>query len=525
MIIRLRGGFVTFENTTNGFVNLDRLFAPASIAVVGVSTAGAGASTEKVGFGAGILRSLLAFGYDGKLYPVNNRGGSFEGMTVFSSVEAIPCFVDFAIIAVPADQVPSTVEACRKKGAVGAEVLSAGFKETGTPEGIALEKELQKVARRGIRVIGPNCFGIYCPKSGLTILPGPDLSREPGGVAFLSQSGGLSVDFAYTGQWRGIRFSKVVSFGNGCDLRETEMLDYLRRDPETKVVCMYVEGVTDGRKFFSVLKETVRQKPVIVVKGGLSDSGSRAVASHTASLGGQRVIWEAILRQCHAIQVDDLTEMSDAALAFSILPAREYRGCCVAGAGGALAIAAADAAETFGLTVPRLREELQSVILDILPKPGSCAVNPIDLANPFVTPRVIREILLRAAQDENVDILILVQLFHYYKAQQHVMGAASIRKFIPVQLLVTVCREVMEIGKKPVVLVLPDSRQEEDSIELESVIREARRIFIESGMAVFTDMKNALRAIALVSRYSKRRAEQPLLKIRERPSFQSALTP
>jgi acyl-CoA synthetase (NDP forming) len=188
------------------------MFAPASVAIVGVSS-------EGFGFGRGIFISHLAIGYEGKLYPVNKRGGSIEGMTIYPSVEAIPDNIDFAIIAVPAHLVSSALEACRKKGAVGAEILSSGFREIGTSEGIALEEELQIIARRGIRVLGPNCFGIYCPKSGLTMLPGPDLSREPGGVALLSQSGGLSVDFGYTGKWRGIRFSKVVSFGNGCDLR------------------------------------------------------------------------------------------------------------------------------------------------------------------------------------------------------------------------------------------------------------------------------------------------------------------
>jgi acyl-CoA synthetase (NDP forming) len=489
---------VVTQKALEGFENLDRMFAPASIAIVGVSS-------EGFGFGRGIFISHLAIGYEGKLYPVNKRGGSIEGMTIYPSVEDIPDNIDFAIIAVPARLVPSALEACRKKGAVGAEVLSSGFREIGTPEGIALEEELQIVAKRGIRVLGPNCFGIYCPKSGLTMLPGPDLSRKPGGVALLSQSGGLSVDFAYTGKWRGIRFSKVVSFGNGCDLRETEMLRYLCHDPETKVICMYVEGVSDGRDFLAALKETAREKPVVVIKGGLSDSGSRAAASHTASLGGQRAIWEAVLRQSNATQVENLEELSDAALTFSLLPAGEYVGCSIVGGGGALGIAAADAAESLGLTVPRLREDLQAAILDILPKPGSSAANPIDIANPFVKPEHIREILLFASQDENIDVHIVIQLLYHYKSVQLAMGVGNIRDITPYRELASACREVMDTGKKPVMLVLLNIRQDEDDIEIEEMIRETRRLFTEAGMPVFDDIKNALRAVAAVSSYYRRR--------------------
>ena len=477
---------------------LDKMFHPSSLAIVGVAA-------EGFGFGRGILLSHLAIGYTGKIYPVNKNGGSIRGMKIYPSIESIPDKIDFAIIAVPAKHVSSALEACRIKGAVAAEVISSGFSETGNSEGAALEEDLKNAARKGIRVLGPNCFGIYCPKSGLTMLPGPDLSREPGGVALLSQSGGLSIDFGFIGKWRGIRFSKVVSFGNGCDLRETEMLRYLCQDPETKVICMYVEGVSDGREFFVALREAAREKPVIVIKGGLSTAGSRAVASHTASLGGQRMIWESALTQCNATQVENLEEMSDAALAFSLLPPREYRSCSIIGGGGALGIAAADAAESFGIIVPRLREDLQAAILNVLPKPGSSAINPIDIANPYVQPEHIREILMNASQDENIDFHIVIQLLYHYKSVQLAMGVESIRDIAPYRKLAETSHEVMVTGKKPVILVLPNIRRGEEDIEIEAMNRETRRLFTDAGMPVFDDVKNALRAVSSVSRYWRRR--------------------
>lgn len=491
------------QNELAQFKNLDRLFNPSSIAVVGVSASAAGAS-----FGRNVLLSHIEIGYEGKLYPVNKSGGTIAGLPIYPSVDDIPENIDFAIIAVPAPFVPGVIEACRKKGAAGVAVLASGFRETGTPEGIALEEEIKAIAKKGIRVLGPNCFGIYCPKSGQTLLPGPDLSREPGSVAFLSQSGGHSIDVGHIGKWRGVKFSKVVSFGNGCDLRETEMLRYLLHDRDTKVICTYIEGVAEGREFFSALKETAREKPVIVIKGGISESGSRAAASHTASLSGQRGIWEAALRQCNAVQVENIEEMMDAALAFSLLPERAYRGCTVTGGGGALGIAAADVAESFGLTIPRLRKDLQASIMEMLPKPGSSAANPIDIANPHVPPKVIKEALICASDDENVDIHIVISLLYHLKQLKFHLGAKAMRAVSPHLALVEACREAMEKSKKPVVLILPNHKQEEDCWEIEEIIRETRRLFLEAGMPVYDDVKNALRAIAAVSTYCRRRKTQ-----------------
>ncbi|MBP7737919.1 MAG: acetate--CoA ligase family protein [Spirochaetes bacterium] len=486
------------RNEPNTHEQLDRMFSPKSIAVVGVASGG-------FSFGRMILRSHLVIGYEGTLYPVNKRGIVTEGLNSYPTIEDIPGTIDFAIIAVPARDVPAAVESCRRKGAAGVEILSSGFKEIGTPEGAALEEELRAIAARGIRVLGPNCFGIYCPKSGQTLMPGPNLSREPGGVAFLSQSGGHAVDLSLMGTWRGVRFSKVVSFGNGCDLRETEMLRYLTGDADTKVIGLYLEGVDDGPGFLSALEAAGREKPVLVIKGGLSDSGSRAAASHTASMGGKKNIWEAALRQCNALQVESIEEMADASLAFSMVPARSYHGCTIVGGGGALGIAAADAAEFYGLIIPPLREDLKASILELLPKPGSSAANPIDVANPFVPPKDIREILLHASKDENIDIHILVLLIYHFKAQKDVMGVKNIKDFVPAAELAGVCREVREITGKPVVLVMPNYRQEVDALDLEEIARETRSVFLDAGIPVYDDVKNALRAIASVSKYHRRK--------------------
>lgn len=480
------------------FKDFNRIFNPERIAVIGVSK-------EGFGFGRGILISLKSIGFEGEIYPVNPSGGEVLDMKLYRSVDEIPVNIDFAIIAVPAKAVPEALEACLKKGAAGAEILSAGFGEAGTPEGDALDKQIREISAKGLRLIGPNCFGIYCPKSGLTMLPGPDLSRETGPVALLAQSGGISIDFAYLGKWRGVKFSKMLSFGNGCDLRETEMLEYLRHDPETQVICMYMEGVEEGRKFLDELTLTAMEKPVIIMKGGLSKSGGRAVSSHTASMGGSRKIWEAALRQCNAIQVENLQEMCDAALAFSLLPPQTYKGMTIIGGGGAIGINAADTAEKLGLEISPLRKDLQDKIRPLLPQPGSSPVNPIDVANPFVPPDALGKAMAIASEDENIQIHVMVQLLASYNAVANSVGAKNVRDLVPVQPLADCSAKAVKDGGKPMVMVLPNQKQEPEMIEIEKAIREAREKLLAAGIPVFERLKDALKAIVAVSVYYERK--------------------
>ncbi|MCP4134813.1 MAG: hypothetical protein GY754_27815 [bacterium] len=482
------------------FQDFKRIFEPKKVAIVGVAA-------EGFNFGKGILLSLQTIGFNGEIYPVNPRGGTVAGLPIYETIEEIPGDIDFAIIAVPAKHVPGAVESCRKKGAAGVEILSSGFKEVGTDEGALLEEQIRESAAKGIRVIGPNCFGIYSPRAGLTLLPGPDLSRETGPVAFVSQSGGMSIDFADIGLWKGIRFSKIISFGNGADLRETELLEYLGTDEDTKIISMYIEGVENGRKFFNTLKDVAAKKPVIIFKGGLSDAGRRAVASHTASMGGQRIIWESLIRQCNAIQVTDLREMSDTSLALSYIPEGVYKGLSIVGGGGALGVAAADLAESYGMFIPVLEQELQDAIFELLPKPGSSATNPVDIANPYAPPKLLKETLVHAAKDKNVDIQVVTQLFFHYKALAVMLGADSIQMVTPYKELVDAVSEAQKETGKPIVMVLPQYKQELESIEVETITREARKLFLEKGIPVFDEMKDALKALGNVTKYyEKKRA-------------------
>ncbi|MBN1381089.1 MAG: CoA-binding protein [Deltaproteobacteria bacterium] len=482
--------------STQDLANFEKIFHPQRVAIVGVSA-------EGFGFGSNTMMALQTFGFKGEIFPVNPKGGTIRDLKIYPRIEDIPGEIDFGIIAVQAPLVPKALEDLRKKGAVGAEILSAGFKELATEQGRALEDDVKRVAKTGIRVIGPNCFGIYCPKSGLTLPPGSEYCNEPGTIAFLAQSGGMANDFIKAGKWLGLRFSKVVSFGNGADLREAELLQYLAQDPDTKVICMYIEGVGDGTAFFNTLKKTAMKKPVIIYKGGLSEAGNRAVASHTASMGGSRMIWESVLSQANAVKVANSWEMSQAALAFTLLPERSFKGITVAGGGGALGVTACDTAEALGIHLPMLKKETQEKILSVLPKPGSSALNPIDVANPGVPPEILREVLFSAAEEESVDLQILIQLLYQYKAFRR--GGMPMKEATPYVGIAEMSEEIREKTGKPVVLVLPNNVQGEEDIDIEEVRRAARTLFLEKKILPFENLPDAFTAISRVNRYYERR--------------------
>jgi acyl-CoA synthetase (NDP forming) len=485
------------KNCDTIIADYERIFHPQKLAIVGVSE-------EGTGFGSGMFNALQAMGFEGEIFPVNPKGGEFSGTDIYRQIEDIPVRLDFAIICVTAKAVPDVLEACRKNGAAGAEILSAGFSELGTAEGIELEKKIRQIAAKGIRVVGPNCFGIYCPRSRLTLLPGPDLSRRSGPVAFLSQSGGMAIDFAHKGKWMGIGFSKVVSFGNGADLRETELLRYLARDPETRIITMYIEGIKDGDSFFREIKAASYSKPVIVCKGGLSPAGQRMVVSHTASMGGSRVIWQSVLTQVNAIQVQDLEELVEASLAFSLLPEKVFKAISVV---GALGVTACDAAEAFGIEIPPLSADLQTRIGELLPKPGSSALNPIDVANPFVSPKVLKEILRNTAQDDRIDLQIIISLLYHYKTIARALGK-PVAEVAPYRELAETIRDVMKETGKPIVVVLANPKRGVDDLDIIEMLALARREFLDRGLPVFDELHEAIRAIGHVnSYYGRRKAE------------------
>ncbi len=279
-----------------GYLSLDYLFHPRSVAIIGVSR-----DSTQYSPGRAFMQSLLGSGFKGKVYPVNPSGGEAFGLKIYPSVKDIPDRVDYVIAAIPARYTPQLVADCATKGVRAIHFFTSGFSEIEGDEGKRLESDMLTVARQsGIRILGPNWMGFYCPETGLTFAF--NFPKQTGPLGIIAQSGGNSIYCVNEAATRSIYFSKVISYGNASDLNESDFLEYLTYDPETKIIAAYIEGVRDGSRFVRVLERAARLKPVIIFKAGTTETGTRAAAAHTSSMGGSRRIWESQLKQAGAIQ-------------------------------------------------------------------------------------------------------------------------------------------------------------------------------------------------------------------------------
>ena len=471
------------------------IFYPKTHAVIG-------ASSDARKFGGRVLQVSLTFGYSGRLYPVNPQESEVQGMKTYASVKDIPGSIDFASIAVPAQAVPGVVQECLEKGVKGVQVLSAGFSELGE-EGARLEKELSEIAARGIRIVGPNCFGVYSPDGGITILPGATLPKESGPVGFISQSGGYAIRVPRRAEGLGIKYSKVVSYGNACDINECDLIEYFYQDPKTEIITGYLEGVKDGRRLFKLLQEVCRKKPVILWKGGLTEGGARAAQSHTASMGGEEQVWEALFRQTGAIRVTGLEELLDTTLAFIHLEPQAGRRVCPVGGGGGIGVAATDSCERMGLSVPVFPAELQKKLLSILPAAGASARNPVDVANPGPPPQMLRAVMETVATEADIDIIIVDELGMTMVVPP---GSGPMRPPGMAREMVQVPVDIRNRYGKPVVIVLPVEGTGTAMLETEDARRQVCDYYLEQGLPVYLTLERAARALVSFTGYHRRNA-------------------
>lgn len=349
---------------------LEEFFHPKSIAIAGVS---ADPRTQ----GNAYLRELLAFNFKGAIYPLHPKITEILGLKVYQNLNDVPGQVDMVISCIPAQALPQLLDECVSKGVKLLHLYTARLSETGLEEKQVLQNELVKRARESrIRILGPNCMGLFYAREGLSFLF--SFPKETGKIGFFSQSGGNSAELLYRGAGRGLTFSKVISYGNGADLNETDFLHYFADDPQTEVIAGYIEGIKDGPKFIQALKKAASHKPTIILKAGRTAAGTRAVSSHTASLAGSNVIWDGLCQQTGTIRVFSMEELSDVLLAFNFLAPSKSRHTLVMGGGGGSSVAASDACEEAGLIVPALPEELRQQIRGFAPEVWALINNPID---------------------------------------------------------------------------------------------------------------------------------------------------
>jgi acyl-CoA synthetase (NDP forming) len=374
------------------------------------------------------LRALLTPGFRGRIYPVNPNAQEILGLRCYPSVSSLPEVVDLAIIVASTSLAAAVVKECAEKGVKAAVLFTAGFDELGTREGRERGAELMAAARGGrLRLVGPNCMGVYVPKSGLGSFP--DMPSEQGPIAFVSQSGSLSNRLVWSGAERGLAFSKVVSVGNQADLETSDFLEYLAEDPETEIVAAYVEGAKEGRRLWRAMSAAGRHKKLVVWKVGRTRGGARAANSHTGALAGEAEVWSGMLRQAGAIQVRDLEELLD------ILVALRYLGrptggrmAIVTGPGGP-AVSAADACEEAGLALADLAEATRTRLRRVVASAGTSVRNPVDIGLQLADAAAMyRDALAAAIDDPGVDAAVVIGSSAQDEGwQEHVeaMGALS----------------------------------------------------------------------------------------------------
>ena len=360
------------KNPNNVVETIDNIFHPRSIAVVG-------ASQDINSYGYQYLFLLVNLGYRGRIYPVHRRGKEILGLRIYPSLEEIPGDVDYVICCINAKWVLELLQQCARKKVKAVHLFTAKFSETGDEKARELEEKIKNKARElGIRLIGPNSMGIYHPREGIAF--NHDLCREPGSVGAIVQSGGLAGEIVRHAALRGVRFSKVVSYGNAADLNETDFLEYFLGDRETEIILMYIEGIKNGRNFFETLRRVTRTKPVIILKGGRSKAGSRSVASHTASIAGSMDTWEVLFRQTKAIQAKSLNELLDLSVAFYLLPEITGKRVGIAGGGGGKSILLSDEFAEAGLDLIPFPQKVADFLESKVPRITKWLVNPVDIS-------------------------------------------------------------------------------------------------------------------------------------------------
>ena len=425
------------ENVRTGKLTkqLRKVFYPGSVAVVGVSS-------RMDNPGTMLLRATVDMGFEGPLYPVNPKHEEILGLKCYPAIKEIPLPPDLVILAIPPDAVPSLIAEC-VESEVGACVIStAGFSESGSSEGAALEQEILRAIKDSpLRLVGPNCLGIYSSSGKVALFGG--MRPGEGKVSCVSQSGSIGSMLYLLGAERAVSFSKIVSSGNELDLNCADYLEYFAGDPDTEMIVAYLEEVRDARRFLEIASSIKGKKPLLVWKAGLTERGRSAAASHTGAVAGSEEIWRAVAKQAGIVMIDDLADAAETMATFCHLPRPKGARVCVISPPGGIAVNSADAAEKNGLTLPPLSESTVERLGHILPREGTSFANPVDMGFGAVVPGNLREVIRTAASDENVDMLMVVGGAPAYRK-----GDLGLLKMHTAEI-----KEAFQAVEKPVVVI------------------------------------------------------------------------
>jgi len=467
------------------------IFYPESIAVVGASS-----SPGRVG--GTYIQRLISEGFKGKIFPVNPRGGEILGLKTYPDLKSIPDQVDYVIVCVPKESVFGVLDDCAMKGIKVVQFFTAGFRETGDKEGLIIEEQMVAKARQGgFRILGPNCAGVACPAHHRAWGPTPStLGVEDGPVAFISHSSGLVGSVTEAGSPRGIKFSKLAGLGNCCDLNELDFLEYVGTDPDTTIIGIYFEGTKNGRNLFKLLNTIARVKPLVVLKGGQTEAGAQAAASHTGSVAGAVNIWEVAVKQARAIYVRNLEELVDTLLAFQYLSPFSGDGVAIlAGVfvpGGGASVTLADECVSQGFRVSPFHQEIRGRLRAMLGSVGNILRNPLDMGMGFSGSRweILAQTLEAVNDDPGVDVIMI----NLWLSRLH-------STFSPEEMgkILACLKDFRNNHTKPLIVI---SRSGEGEGKRSADIK----VLAEAGIPTYDSVVRAAKALAHVREYFKERA-------------------
>lgn len=454
-------------------INLNNFFKPKRVAVIGVSE-----NPSKVGHV--IFKNILDGGFRGEVIPVNPNMKKIFNRKVYRSVKDIPGKIDLAVISIPAKIVMQIVKECKESGIKDVLIVTAGFRETGNGD---LEDKLKAyLDKNKMRCIGVNCLGIYDAhnKFDTLFLPRYRLKRPaPGVIGFICQSGAVGSAILDVAAEQGQKFSKFISYGNATQIDESDLLEYLGKDEKTEVICMYVEGIKDGEKFYRVAREVSKKKPVIILKGGLTEAGSKAALSHTGSLAGKKEVYFGIFKQTGLIRAESLEEIFDiASLVEKNILLKGNKILVITNGGGYGIVSTDKIAESEYLEMAELSKDTQRNLRKLFPSTVNIG-NPLDLVGDATTERY-KIALEHTLKDKNVDALLVILLHQTPLITTDVVDVIS---------------EFRRKSKKPIVVVSTGAEFTEglsESLE-------------EHGVPVYDFPLNAINSLDKLEWYEKRK--------------------
>jgi acetyltransferase len=452
-------------------LNLDKIFNPKSVAVIG-------ASDEEGSVGYALMKNFTGSGFAGHVFPVNLKKAEILGLKAYQTIEQVPEPVDLAVIATPARTVPDVLEQCGKAGINGIIIISAGFKEIG-PEGKALEEKITEIKKKyNMRIVGPNCLGVIRP---MLHLNATFISKmpKPGNIAFISQSGALGSAILDWAMHENIGFSNFISLGSMIDVDFGDLIDYFGTDPKTKSILMYIEGITDARKFMSASRHFARTKPIIVVKAGKFSESAKAAASHTGSLTGEDMIYDKAFKRAGMVRVEEIADLFNCAAVLGMQPIPRGPNLAIITNAGGPGVMATDALIAEGGTLAKLSDKTMETLNSILPHFWSRG-NPIDILGDAKADRY-RAVVEACLNDDNVDGIVII-----YTAQA--------------------VAEPVEVAKSLVELIRNRTYQNKTiltSFMGFGAVEEANRIFVDNNIPTYSTPEQAIKTYQYMHQYKR----------------------